>query len=83
MADERLTRSPQYVQGHRAAWKEAVTWLHKRAAGMNDPSARAVLNVAADDMGRAGKRRHRSPEGGTTHIDSPNCGCQVKGNGDG
>ena len=52
-----MNRSQQYVQGHRAAWKEAVAWLHERAASMNDPNARAVLNVAADDLGRFGKSK--------------------------
>lgn len=30
----------------------AVTWLHDRAEEMNDPWAKAVLNVAADGLGK-------------------------------
>lgn len=44
-------RSPQYLQGRREALKWAITWLHARAETMNDPHARAILNVAATDMG--------------------------------
>ena len=36
----------------------AVTWLHKRAAEMNDPWAKALLNTAAFNMGCDAKRRN-------------------------
>ncbi len=44
-------RCPQYLQGRREAVKWAITWLHTRAEQMNDPHAKAILNVAATDMG--------------------------------
>jgi NAD(P)H-dependent FMN reductase len=45
-------RSPQYTQGYRAATKDAIDWLHRRAAEMNDPKARDVLNSAAFSYGQ-------------------------------
>jgi hypothetical protein len=39
------------LQARRAALREAQTWLLRRAAAMNDPHARLVLNVAASDWG--------------------------------
>lgn len=50
-----MARSSQYEQGRRNGVKWAVTWLHERAALMNDPSARAALNVAADLLGNKAK----------------------------
>lgn len=35
----------------------AVSWLHDRANEMNDPWAKAVLNVTANDLGKLGKDR--------------------------
>lgn len=49
-------RSSQYKQGHRAATKEAVAWLHERAREMNDPHAQQVLNSAAFSLGVEGRR---------------------------
>lgn len=46
-----MSRSPEYTQGRRAGVKWAITWLHARAAEMNDPPARAILNSAAFNMG--------------------------------
>lgn len=34
----------------------AVQWLHERAASMNDPHAKAILNSAAFHLGRARAR---------------------------
>lgn len=48
-------RAPQYDQGYRNGIKHAVTWLMRRAQEMNDPWAKAVLNVAADSLGKEGK----------------------------
>lgn len=50
-----MARSLQYDQGRRNAVKWAVTFLHERALLMNDPSARAALNLAADLMGNRAK----------------------------
>jgi hypothetical protein len=44
-------RCPQYLQGRREAIKWAITWLHARAEQMNDPHAKAILNVAGTEMG--------------------------------
>ena len=52
-----MDRSPQYVQGYRAASKDAVSWLHKTANEMSDPHARAVLNLAAFWFGQESKRK--------------------------
>lgn len=51
-----MSRSPQYEQGRRNGIKWAVTWLHQRAAEMNDPHAKIVLNSAAFNMGLGAKR---------------------------
>jgi len=37
--------------GKRDGLRWAITWLHRRAAGMYDPHAKAVLNSAAFDLG--------------------------------
>ena len=44
-------RSEQYDQGRRNGIKACVEWLHDRAAEMNDPHARAILNSAAFGLG--------------------------------
>lgn len=51
------TRSITYRQGQRNAQTWAVEWLHHRARCMNDSSARALLDVAAFDLGCDGSRR--------------------------
>lgn len=38
-------------RGHQDGVRACVTWLHRRAEAMNDPHAKAVLNVAAHDLG--------------------------------
>jgi hypothetical protein len=58
-------RSEQYEHGRRNAIKACVEWLHARAAEMNDPHARNVLNSAAFDMGRTFK------DGGSTVLTAP------------
>lgn len=40
------------VHGEIAGVRRAITWLHDRAKEMNDQHARAILNVAATDLGR-------------------------------
>lgn len=51
-----MKRSSQFKQGRRKGIKWAVTWLHRRAAEMNDPHARLVLNSAAFGIGWQAKR---------------------------
>lgn len=46
-----MKRRRDYLYGYRAAWKDAVTYLHDRAEEMDDPRAVAILNHAAFDMG--------------------------------
>lgn len=46
-----MSRTAQYMQGRREALKWAITFLHAKAEGMNDYSAKAALNVAATDIG--------------------------------
>lgn len=43
--------------GFRDGIRYAVTWLHQRANEMNDPWAKAVLNVTANDLGNLGVER--------------------------
>lgn len=45
------TRHPQYRDGQRNAIKWAIAWLHRRAASMNDPNAKVILDSAAFEMG--------------------------------
>ena len=56
-------RSPQFIDGYRAATKDAIQWLHDRAAEMNDPKARDVLHSAAFNLGQARVADKRSPSG--------------------
>jgi hypothetical protein len=44
-------RSEPYKQGYSAAWKDAITWLHKQADSMADWRAKAILNSAAFSLG--------------------------------
>jgi hypothetical protein len=44
-------RAEQFQQGRRNGVKACVERLHALAAEMNDPKARAILNVAALDLG--------------------------------
>lgn len=46
---------PEHARGFRDGIRYATTWLHERAREMNDPWAKAVLNVAADHLGKDGK----------------------------
>lgn len=63
-----MSRNPQYLQGRREALKWAVTWLHARADAMNDPHAKAILNVAATDMG-FDTREGKFPKVERKHVD--------------
>lgn len=46
-----MARSTQFKDGYRCASKDAVEWLHARAALMNDPHAQQILNSAAFNLG--------------------------------
>lgn len=48
-------KAPDRALGFRDGIRHAVTWLHKEAASMNDPWAKAVLNCAAHGLGIEGK----------------------------
>ena len=48
-------RHPAWHEGRRNGIKWAVAWLHRRGGQMNDPHAKAILDVAAHDMGIDGK----------------------------
>lgn len=50
------SRHPQFMQGMRSAQKRAVQWLHDRAASMNDPHAKSILDSAAFSYGGECKR---------------------------
>ena len=65
------TRGEAYRQGHRAALRAAVAFLHSEAARMTDPAARARLNGAAFAIGTALRlqramidAQRRPPDGG-------------------
>jgi hypothetical protein len=45
-----------YKHGTRDGIRWAIQWLHERANEMNDPSAKAILNSAAFNLGNAAKR---------------------------
>jgi len=46
-----MSQMPPYKRGYRDGVRWTVTWLHARAAEMNDPHARAILNSAATNLG--------------------------------
>lgn len=46
-----MTQIPNYDRGFRDGVRTAVTWLHNRAAEMNDPHAQAVLRSASTNLG--------------------------------
>lgn len=45
------SRTDQYRQGYRAAWREAIKFIHAEADRMNDWHARMVLNNVAFSLG--------------------------------
>lgn len=57
------TRTPQWHDGRKAGVKFAVEWIHRRAAELNDPGAKAAMNVAANDLGREGKHGFYETDG--------------------
>lgn len=46
-----MSQKPDYDRGWHDGIRCAVTWLHNRAAEMNDPHARALYNSAAFHLG--------------------------------
>ncbi|WP_375451141.1 hypothetical protein [uncultured Devosia sp.] len=46
-----MTRMDEYERSKRDGIRLAITWLHARAAEMNDPHARQCLNGAAFNLG--------------------------------
>jgi len=54
--------------GFRDGIRYAVTWLHERAREMNDPWAKALLNVTADDLGKLGKERTQQAKANLLEI---------------
>lgn len=54
--------------GFRDGIRYAVTWLHDRAKEMNDPWAKAVLNVSAADLGRLGQERTQQAKANLLEI---------------
>ena len=46
-----MSQMDPYKRGYRDGLRFSVTWLHKRASEMTDPSARLVLNSAATNLG--------------------------------
>ena len=60
--------------GKRDAMRGLVTWLGKRAASMNDPHAKAILNSAAFDLGceiRDAARAKAEPQPSAISPQSP------------
>lgn len=62
-----------YPRGHRDGIGWAITWLHKRAAEMNDPHAKAILNTAGFNMGVEAKQEPLlfTSEGSVIDVGSP------------
>lgn len=48
-------KAPERALGYRDGIRYAVTWLHKQGHDMNDPWAKALLDCAANSLGREGK----------------------------
>lgn len=46
-----MSQMQPYKRGYRDALRWSVTWLHARAAEMNDPQCKAFLNSAATNLG--------------------------------
>lgn len=44
--------SADLIRAREKTIRDCITWLHVRAAEMNDPHAKGVLNSAAFDLGR-------------------------------
>lgn len=63
-----MSRSEQHTQGYRHAAKDAIEWLHQRAASMNDPHAKTILNGAAFELGVELSRRDTIPTKGQKTV---------------
>lgn len=53
-----MARSQQFLDGWRHAEKSLTKWLYNLAGCMNDPKARNLLHVVADDFGNWSKGRY-------------------------
>jgi hypothetical protein len=62
MAEREASRVKERDRIYARVTARVVTWLHARAHTMDDPKAKAVLNLAADDFGRANGSNEASPE---------------------
>lgn len=51
-----MSHKPEYDRGYCDGSRFAITWLHGRAHGMNDPHAKALMNSAGFDLGLALKK---------------------------
>ena len=47
-----MTRMDEYARGRRDGVRWAIEWLHERGQKMNDPKAKAILDCAADNLGK-------------------------------
>lgn len=47
-----MARSQQYVDGYRAAWRDAIAEIHKRGDGMNDEKAKHCIYGIAFALGQ-------------------------------
>lgn len=52
-------RSADFRAGHRRAVRACVAWLHRQAADMNDPRAKAILDAAAFQLGTTAAQKRR------------------------
>lgn len=53
-----MSTSEDRKLGKRDGLRYTITWLHRRAEGMNDPHAKAILNSAAFDLGNEIREGH-------------------------
>jgi hypothetical protein len=51
-----MDRRQDHIEGYRRAAKDAVEFVESYARKMNDPSAKAAVNVCADRLGTFLKR---------------------------
>ena len=54
-----MTKMDDYARGRQDGIRWAITWLHARGETMNAPKAKAILDCAADHMGKETSKRVR------------------------
>jgi hypothetical protein len=69
-----MARHPQFTNGYACAWRDCIEKLHIIAAGMNDPHAKQVLNLAASDLGTDYRDWKDANEALSEHLASPKRG---------